>query len=1317
MADYKTPQWLLPNEKNLAYPAAGAETGSGLSEDRHSLYSMDFNGTDYISAPNTFLNSASVCTLSFWMKGTGEVGGGAPWNGIQIQAGVSTTSFRTMNGSNVNNYVSFSPGTDWHHYLGVYVGGSYSKLYIDGVLKSTLSTGIPTTLASTSGDIFKIGYGQSYSVAKIDEVAIWNRQLTDGGVADGVTAGGEIATIYNSGAPGNLMGLNEKPIAYYPLGEQAQMGSANWSFPNGSLQSHAIEFDGTSDYITTPSFTTSGDDLTISVWLKAANLTSGTSSILFGNNSNFIRYNLNEVIYARINGTDAYIITNLGGVPEIFGTGNWHHLAVVKSGSTVTWYIDGNPYTTLGSGTTGGFTMNYIGANGSALNEFLDGQLSNVAIWNSDQSANIDNIYNNGSPQSTYTVTPTAWWKLNAANSSYVYPWLISMTGDTDYGSGNGCFTTGGVLKWIDTQSQLLSEDEYFTFTTQEVSYSGSITLSTTGGNYQSASSQLEYSLEYKVDQGSWTVWKTQVVSSGTSNTAWTATDVVVNPTSSVQVRLRATGGLFGSSQFTLNDITIGGLYTETFATADIGYTNNTITQPPVDWTFIDTETPAPNYTSALNFPGGTDYIDFGTGFPTTLGASATAATASGWVKINDLTQKQALFNITTSGGNYFGSFAIWHDPASNKLYAYINGNANNIYLSSGITDNNWHHLAVVYDQSAGATITDGLKLYLDGSPVTPTASAGSTPAFVDFTASLITRLGWGWSNTFTAVAEMSNWAMWNSALTAGNITTLYNNGTPETTISLSPTSYYKLDNITTGIQDAGSSSNNGTITGSVTQVATNVLVSNNGESDTLPTSALTPSDLQFESPYSNYSLDFDGTDDYVDLGDLSSIGISNASAASVSMWFKKDGNGNYILFELKEGSSRIAIQSYLSNSLYIYINSVSYNVATTVANNEWHNITLAFDGTKASNAGRLKLYFNGSNITGGTYSGTVPTAVGAFTSSMTSNLGRTPTTAYFDGKIDETAIWSSALNQAQVSQVYNNGYPADLTSLSPASWWRLGEDAYFVSNVVTIPNKITSGPNGTGGGGDQSAFLVGEAPGSYANGSGTNLVVTDRIGDAPESTANSVSINMIPSNRISYPAGYVPTQVDNAFSMEFDGVNDYFDADISTLNNATALTFSVWVKKTSGNVVGFESFVSSTDRVILYWWSDNNVYWSVRNGSASAAASSSLTTYDWNHIAGTFEGSTNTIKLYINGSLVDTQTGQPSSTSGNLSNNFHIGLSNGSTYNNGNIDEVAIFDYALSARQIKQDIYEGTTTGGKTADLNNISNLTAPVAWYRMGD
>ncbi len=193
------------------------------------------------------------------------------------------------------------------------------------------------------------------------------------------------------------------------------------------------------------------------------------------------------------------------------------------------------------------------------------------------------------------------------------------------------------------------------------------------------------------------------------------------------------------------------------------------------------------------------------------------------------------------------------------------------------------------------------------------------------------------------------------------------------------------------------------------------------------------------------YSMEFDGLNDYFDCGDLSNIGISNASAASVSMWFKKDGNGNYILFDFKEGSSRIALQSYLSNSLYIYINSVSYNVALTVDNNEWHNVILVFDGTQASNSDKLKLYFNGSNITGGTYSGTVPTAVGAFTSSMISNIGRTPSTAYFDGNIDEVAVWNSALSSDEVQEIYNatsTGKTADLSTMAtpPVAWYRMGD-------------------------------------------------------------------------------------------------------------------------------------------------------------------------------------------------------------------------------------------------------------------------------------
>jgi hypothetical protein len=337
------------------------------------------------------------------------------------------------------------------------------------------------------------------------------------------------------------------------------------------------------------------------------------------------------------------------------------------------------------------------------------------------------------------------------------------------------------------------------------------------------------------------------------------------------------------------------------------------------------------------------------------------------------------------------------------------------------------------------------------------------------------------------------------------------------------------------------------------------------------------------------------------------------------------------------------------------------------------------------------------------------------------SSLAGAPTSYEFEGLLDEAAIWNTALTASQVNQIYNNGYPNDLTSLSPTAWWRLGEDAYFVSNVVTIPNQITGGQTGTGSG-TQTAMLVGEAPGSYANGLGSSLDVADRIGNAPESTANSVSINMIPSNRHSYPAGYVPTQVDNAFSMAFDGTNDYVEiANDTSLQLTDKLTLSCWIyaDNASGTNSIIDKFYDGADRSYMLRLQSTTIRLSLGNASGSASvtyqSTATISNGAWYHIATTFSSADNEVKIYINGSLDSTH----SKTDLISSNNQPLIIGTGYNllnYFDGKIDEVAIFDYALSERQIKQDIYEGTTTG-KTADLNNISNLTAPVAWYRMGD
>jgi len=252
-------------------------------------------------------------------------------------------------------------------------------------------------------------------------------------------------------------------------------------------------------------------------------------------------------------------------------------------------------------------------------------------------------------------------------------------------------------------------------------------------------------------------------------------------------------------------------------------------------------------------------------------------------------------------------------------------------------------------------------------------------------------------------------------------------------------------------------------------------------------------------------------------------------------------------------------------------------------------------------------------------------------------------------------------------------------------------------------------------GSGTQTAILVGDAPGSYANGSGTNLVVEDRIGDAPESTANSVSINMIPSNRHSYPAGYVPTQVDNAFSMAFDGTSTKIS--FSDITLASSYTLSAWAKRTSssnneflfgnGATYGYGAYFNGTTAIYFKQDSGNTTF----NNSAITTA---LARTDWVNWMFVKDSTAGTISIYVDGALAQSVTSALGMTSINTIGGD--GTAATSYIWTGNIDEVAIFDYALSERQIKQDIYNGTTTG-KTADLNNISNLTAPVAWYRMGD
>jgi len=207
--------------------------------------------------------------------------------------------------------------------------------------------------------------------------------------------------------------------------------------------------------------------------------------------------------------------------------------------------------------------------------------------------------------------------------------------------------------------------------------------------------------------------------------------------------------------------------------------------------------------------------------------------------------------------------------------------------------------------------------------------------------------------------------------------------------------------------------------------------------------------------------------------------------------------------------------------------------------------------------------------------------------------------------------------------------------------------------------------------------------------------------------------------------------QINNVYSMDFDGASDFIDIGTDVLFDSTnSFSVSTWINLDSYSTT-FPTVLrintdQSTDFIALAL-SNVTSYKGIFFGSTSNFVQA-RTTGDisgdfigvWKHVCLTFDGVNRTAlssyKIYVNGSPVGLVN---SGAFGNIvGNNNLIGFSQGaSNYFNGKIDELAIFNVELTAQDV-QSIYLATeiVSGvNKTADLNDLT--TPPVKWYRMGD
>jgi hypothetical protein len=159
------------------------------------------------------------------------------------------------------------------------------------------------------------------------------------------------------------------------------LGGATW-VTNDPVRGTVLSFNGTTAYAnagTIPRLGQTTSNFTWSLWFKLNAMPNGNSVVL-GNRSGGVQSPLQFIKLTPTN-FEYY----RAGVQQLLANGlplgQWMHVAVVKSGSTLTYYANGSPVRTATAG--GDIEANplFFGGDPGAAGEFSNGLMDEVALW------------------------------------------------------------------------------------------------------------------------------------------------------------------------------------------------------------------------------------------------------------------------------------------------------------------------------------------------------------------------------------------------------------------------------------------------------------------------------------------------------------------------------------------------------------------------------------------------------------------------------------------------------------------------------------------------------------------------------------------------------------------------------------------------------------------------------------------------------------------------------------------------------------------------------------------------------------------------
>jgi hypothetical protein len=568
--------------------------------------------------------------------------------------------------------------------------------------------------------------------------------------------------------------------------------------PPSFSNTKSLAFDGVDEWVSLGVI----DDLnggisafSTSTWFKYdGTLGTGSHMILSGGTGVTDRFYIqlianNTLRYAMGGGFDDVTITTLSA-------GTWYNLITVQNGADVDIYLNGSlqgsftdqiPTSNIGTIVKIG---NYI--TGSY---YWDGNIDEVAIWNSDQTANISTIYNSGTPNNLSDLNPLAWYRCGD-NSTYQTPQILmpentnkdklsnysltfdavddvitflTITFDATNGLTLSCwvkYTTasaGGSLNWLcsnggtgGTSSQfnhrLVSDGSWFTYFNGSPQSTGINGLN--DGNWHHIAQTVNYSNGdvkfYKdgVESATVLTWgstystaKLQVIGAATSGAAFPYGGYVDE--FAVFESIKNISELYNGGEPT----TISGSTAYWKLGEQSKFTDN----------WLVPNSALNNYSKySFNFDGVDDYIVCS--YDSSLNVVTANHSLSFWIKTTDGTTQ-----------------VVCEKGSGDELAAWITtskitwAGPNTFSSTSTINDGNWHHIGFV---------ADGLNsyIYIDGS--LDNTGGNKIQASANFSPFVFGARSGG---SFAFLGNLDELAIFNYALSSDDINTIYNGGEPTT--------------------------------------------------------------------------------------------------------------------------------------------------------------------------------------------------------------------------------------------------------------------------------------------------------------------------------------------------------------------------------------------------------------------------------------------------------------------------------------------------------------------------------------------------------